>query len=313
MTPAVVTVTPHPALDWTLTVPGFAAGAVHRAEAQRMEPGGKGVNVAARLAELGVAVAATGYLGEDNAAPFEALFERAGILDRFVRIEGANRVSVKIVDPDGGTTDVNTFGAAPSLADRNALATELGALLASRPIVVLSGSLPPGMVPSVYRGLVGMLRQQGCRVVLDTSGEALTAALDAPDGALPHVVKPNRAELEAAVGRPLPDLPALVGAAREVVARGVELVVVSRGAEGALFVARDRVVEARPPAVAVGSTVGAGDALVAGVVAAGLAGLDLEATARYATAVALRVVAVDRARLPEWERRVDVRPRPDLD
>ena len=305
--PTVVTVTPHPAIDWTLTVPGLSLGAVHRPTTQRTEAGGKGVNVAARLAEAGVPVVATGYLGSDNAEPFDALFERTGVVDRFVRLDGPTRVAVKLVDPHGDVTSINAPGASPSLADRAALADIVGELIASGPIVVLAGSLPPGMVPTIYRDLVGMLRGRGCRVVLDTSGDALVAALDAPPGMLPHVVKPNAEELSAAVGRALPDADAIVEAARAVVARGADLVITSRGAAGALFVAGDRVVEAVPPAVEVGSTVGAGDALLAGVVAAGLEGMDLAATARHATAMAVKAIARERADLKAWARRVEVR------
>ena len=308
--PPVVTLTPHPALDWTLTVPGFALGAVHRPTAQRMEAGGKGVNVAARLAEAGVPVVATGYLGGDNAEPFDALFERAGIVDRFVRLDGPTRVAVKVVDPAGGVTSVNAHGVPPSLADRAALADTLAELITAGPIVVMAGSLPPGVGAAAYRDLAAMLRRRGCRVVLDTSGEPLARVLDAPAGTLPHVVKPNAGELAAALGRPLPDAAAAVDAARHVVARGADLVVVTRGAAGALFVAGDRAVEAVPPAVPVGSTVGAGDALLAGVVVAGLEGMDLAATARHATAAAVKMVAQERADLATWARRVEVREWP---
>ena len=111
---AVVTVTVNPALDQTLWIPGFAAARVNRVEREVVRPGGKGVNVAARLAELGVSVAATGLLGNDNAAPFVALMADRGIEDGFVRQPGATRTGVKIVDPVGDrTTDINFPGEPP--------------------------------------------------------------------------------------------------------------------------------------------------------------------------------------------------------
>ena len=282
----VVTVTPNPAIDWTLTVPEFAAGAVNRVTEQRSAAAGKGVNVAAALAAHGRRVAATGFLGADNAAPFEALFARAGIEDRFVRVPGETRVGIKIVDPARGeTTDVNFPGLAPSPRDVEALRETVAALAASRAGAwfVLAGSLPPGVDPALYRELTETLRAAGARVALDTSGEPFRHAL----AARPHLVKPNADELAAITGRPLPDLGAVVAAAREIVAGGVELAVVSMGARGAVFVRAGEAVAARPPRVTVGSTVGAGDAMVAGTVAALLAGRALPEVARLASAFSL--------------------------
>lgn len=280
----VVTVTPNPAVDWTVTVPGFTPGAVNRASADRSRPAGKGVNVAAALAGYGHGAAATGFLGRDNAAGFEAFFAERGIEDAFVRVAGATRVGIKLVDTDRQeTTDVNFPGPAVTAADVDALLGRVDALAGDGRWFVLAGSLPPGADASLYAELTRRIRARGGRVVLDTSGDALRHALDAA----PHAVKPNVHELEALLGRALSTADEVVDAARALLARGVELAAVSMGAEGALFVARDAVVHARPPSIAVGSTVGAGDAMVAGIVAARLAGLDLAETARLATAFSL--------------------------
>jgi len=286
----VVTVTPNPAIDWTLTVPGFAAGAVNRVEQQHSRAAGKGVNVAAALAAYGIRVAATGFLGDANAAAFEQLFGSAGIEDRFVRVPGETRVGIKIVDPSREeTTDVNFPGLAPSAAGVDELRARIGEMGIGGAWIVLAGSLPPGVEPSIYRDLALTLKAAGCRVILDTSGEPLRHAIDAA----PHVVKPNVHELEALVGRALPTVEAVVEAARGVLAGGVETAVVSMGAEGAAFIRADGAVLARPPRVKVGSTVGAGDAMVAGIVAGHLAGLLLSDLARLATAFS--VAALTRA------------------
>jgi 1-phosphofructokinase len=277
----VVTVTPNPAIDWTVTVPGFAAGAVNRAAAERSQPAGKGVNVAAALAGYGLGVAATGFLGRDNADLFEAFFAERRIGDAFVRVDGPTRTGIKIVDPDRReTTDVN-FPGVPVSGDQLDVLRERVRTLAVRGErwFVLAGSLPPGADPSLYAGLARSITAAGCRVVLDTSGDALRHALDAA----PSIVKPNLHELEMLAGRPLSSVDDVVDAARTLLERGVELAAVSMGAEGALFVTAGEIVHARPPAVEVGSTVGAGDAMVAGIVAARLAGLDLAGTARLAT------------------------------
>lgn len=307
----VITVTPNPAIDWTLTIPGFTAGAVNRVEGQRRNAGGKGVNVAAALAAYGHRVAATGFLGDANAAIFADLFGRAGIADHFVRVPGETRVGIKILDPAAGeTTDVNFPGLAPAREDVEALVrwlTEVGA--DSRPVVVLAGSVPPGVDAGIHADLLRLLKPLGCRVVLDTSGDPLRRALDEA----PHVIKPNVHELEALVGRPLATVDEVVEAARGGLARGVELAVVSMGAEGAVFVRADRAVVAVPPRVTVGSTVGAGDAMVAGIVAALLADLDLPGMARLASAFSLATLTraepgpASRSEIEAYVDRIDVR------
>ena len=172
----VITVTLNPAIDRTVTIPNFTAGKVNRVEHTQDNPGGKGVNVAVTLADAGHAVAVTGLLGRENATSFEDLFARKDILDQFVRVAGHTRVGIKIVDPAlGQTTDINFPGPAPAQQNLDLLYTYLDA--ADTPWAVLAGSLPPGVPLTIYRDLVAMLKAGGRRVVLDTSGDPLPAAL----------------------------------------------------------------------------------------------------------------------------------------
>ncbi|HEY7069834.1 MAG TPA: 1-phosphofructokinase family hexose kinase [Acidimicrobiales bacterium] len=281
MSARVLTVTANAAIDHTVWVPGFRAGEVNRVVAEDRSPGGKGVNVAAALRVLGVEVDATGFLGTGNASLFEAFFADAGIGDRFVRLDGVTRTGIKIVDEQAGTTtDVNFPGIAPGAGDVARLLEVVGELSRSAAWVALSGSLPAGAPVDLYARLIEAAHGGGAEVALDTSGKALGAAVAAG----PDLVKPNVEELEALVRRPLPDTGALLGAVADLQAGGVARVVVSMGAEGGLFVAGDEAVVARPPRVAVVSTVGAGDATVAGTLAATLAGGSLEDVARLAMA-----------------------------
>lgn len=144
--------------------------------------------------------------------------------------------------------------------------------------------------------LTQLLTARGVRVVLDVSGPALTAALASDH--LPAVIKPNRQELADWAGRPLDTLPKVVATARGLAARGIPLVVVSLGGDGALFVTRDEALLAHPPPTEVPSTVGAGDALVAGLVAGLHAGLPLAETARLALAFAAGKLTQPGANLP---------------
>ena len=280
-----VTVTLNPAIDRTIAMPGFTIGTVNRGEEVSSLPGGKGVNVASALADYGIGVAVTGFLGGDNAASFEELFKRKKIEDYFVRIPGLTRTGIKIIDPvTRETTDLNLPGLTPAPAGLEALMQRLDNLDAG--YFVLAGSLPPGVDPAIYGDLTGRLHARGKKVVLDASGEALRHAIEAK----PYLIKPNIHELEALLGESLPDYQAVIKAARRFIERGMGMVVVSMGGKGACFVTADMAVIARPPAVEVKSTVGAGDAMVAGIVAGLLAEMPLLQCARLATAFSLDVL-----------------------
>jgi 1-phosphofructokinase len=278
----VVTVTLNPAIDRTVTISNFKAGAVNRVESIRSNPGGKGVNVAAALADHGHGVAVTGFLGRSNAGAFEELFSRKKISDHFVRISGQTRIGIKITDPvRAETTDINFPGPAPTAEEVAMVRAQIAALDAEW--FVVAGSLPPGLDAGIYRDLVGDLRRRGRQVLLDTSGDPFPLAL----AAHPTAIKPNIHEFEAYVGRALPNEKEIVAAAREVIGRGIELVVVSMGKDGACFVTAHESVVARPPDIEVKSTVGAGDAMVAGILAGQLQKLSLRDCARLATAFSI--------------------------
>jgi len=295
--PRVVTLTLNPAVDQTVEIPGFSAGAVNRVRASRLDAGGKGINVAAFLADFGIPVAAAGFLGAENASIFTSFFASKGIADHCIRIPGATRVGVKIVDPlNGQTTDLNFPGLAPQADEIGRLLATLDELAAACDWFVLAGSLPQGVSPAVYRQVIERLA--GKKVILDSSGEALRQGVCAH----PWLIKPNTFELQELVGQPVDTLAAILSAARGLMAtHSIASVVVSMGAEGAVFVDETEAVWAVPPQVEVRSTVGAGDALVAGITAARLGGLSLAESARLATAFAACAVCRIGAGLPAAE------------
>ena len=278
----VVTITLNPAIDRTVTISNFTAGAVNRVESVRSHPGGKGVNVASALADHGHGVAVTGFLGRSNAGAFEELFSQKKIADHFVRIAGQTRIGIKITDPvRAETTDINFPGPAPTSEELSMLRWQIATLEAEW--FVVAGSLPPGVDPKIYRDIIAGLRRSGRKVLLDTSGEPFSLALEAR----PTVVKPNIHEFEAFIGHPLSNEQEVVAAARTLIDRGIELVVISMGKEGACFVTATESVMARPPEIEVKSTVGAGDAMVAGILSGQLEKLSLGECARLATAFSI--------------------------
>lgn len=283
-----LTITLNPAIDRTIVIPDFTAGKVNRVQSESWTAGGKGVNVASALADTGHSVAVSGFLGRENDAIFQELFARKSITDLFLRIDGATRTGIKITDPSTQeTTDINFSGASPRPANLRTLRQMLDHRDARW--YVLAGSLPPEVEPHVYRDITMALKSRGRRVAVDASGEALRQAIDAA----PSLIKPNVHELSELVGRELTSASDIESAGRELLSTGIETVVVSMGGDGACFITADETIFARPPAIPIRTTVGAGDAMVAGLVSGALRGLSLGEAARLATAFSLNAIAAE--------------------
>lgn len=285
----VVTVALNPALDHTIEVAGLQPGAVNRALRMQVDVGGKAINVASCLADFGVSSAVTGQLGRDNVALFEELFQRKHIANHCHLLDGLTRINTKVVDTvSGETTDINMPG--PELDPATAadlleqVLQRLDLLIEQAEWVVLSGSLPPGMAAEAYATITQRVQAGNAAVVLDTSGGPLRAALAVG----PRIIKPNRYELAELLGEPLDTMESLVAAGRGLLngPYAPETVVVSLGGDGALFLTHAQALHAHPVPVTVTSTVGAGDAMVAGLVAAQLENRSLTETAQLATAFA---------------------------
>jgi 1-phosphofructokinase len=294
----IATVTLNPAIDRTVFVPDFKVNKVNRVEWEQADAGGKGVNVASVLADYGLSMAVTGFLGEENALIFERLFAQKKIEDRFVRIAGSTRIGIKIIDEvHQETTDLNFPGQTPTENDVAKLFQIVEELAADCHWFVLAGSIPAGVSANLYRQLVELIKAKGRAVALDTSGPGLQLAL--PAG--PTLIKPNLDELRELTRRSLNRQAAVVEAARNLLAQGMQTVVISMGARGAIYVEADQVVLAQPPEVPVRSTVGAGDAMVSGTVAGKIQGLPLEECARLATAFSVSAISQVRSGLPSPE------------
>lgn len=292
----IVTVTPNPSVDRTLEVPVLTRGAVHRISGERQEPSGKGVNVSRALTVNAVATRAVVPVGGSEGAELQALLDEEGVEVVAVPISGRVRVNISLTEPDGVVTKINAVGPALS-ADEVVAVLAAAATAGAGPTdwVLGSGSLPPGAPPDFYTRLGATVRGSGARFALDSSGAALLAGL----AARPDLVKPNAEELAAAVGRPLASTGDAVRAAEELRGRGAQAVVVSLGRDGALLVDAAGVLHAQAAVATPVSTVGAGDALVAGYLA-GLRryGPDRAAVLREAVAWASASVATPGSHVP---------------
>lgn len=266
----IVTVTPNPSLDRTVELAALRRGEVNRAVSVRLDPGGKGVNVARALTAAGVETIAALPSGRAPGGRLAELLDAHGVAASTVTIEGATRTNITLVEPDGTTTKINERGPVLTAGEVGALTDRVAGLAAGAEWLVGCGSLPAGMPADFHADLVRCARAVGTRVAVDTSGAPLRAAV----AARPDLVKPNHEELAELIGRPLASLGDVLAAAREVRATGVGAVLVSLGAGGALLVCAEGEFHAATPPITVLSTVGAGDATLAGFLAAGGTGPD---------------------------------------
>lgn len=264
----IVTLTLNPSLDRTLEVHTLERGEVLRAASVRLDPGGKGVNVARALLANGVGSRAVIPCGGAEGEQLVLLLAQESVHAVAVPIASRTRSNVTLVEADGTVTKVNEPGAPLTAAEFDAVAAAVLGSAGTADWVVMCGSLPPDVPVDVYAGLTGQFAAAGIRVAVDTSGPALLSAVAAG----PDLVKPNREELAEAVGAPLPRLGDVVEAARTLRDLGAGAVLASLGADGALLVDDDGVLLARGAQAEPRSTVGAGDALLAGFLAGGARG-----------------------------------------
>lgn len=258
-----LTVTPNAGLDRTYLVDQFAVDRVHRPYETRVMAGGKGINVARVLQTLGTDSVATGFLGGRTGQEVRERLAAEGIRDAFVTVEGESRLCLKILDTKARTqTEVNEAGPVVTPDAQEAFKERFSLLLSEAKTVALCGSLPPGVPPEFFRGLVKLAKERGVRTVVDTSGEALRLALEA----VPDILKPNAFEASELLGREIETIGEAADAGREILRLGVQLVAITVGRCGAVIVDQSGAWFAEPPEVEFRSAVGSGDSFLAAMV-----------------------------------------------
>ncbi|GAA1008518.1 1-phosphofructokinase [Streptomyces thermogriseus] len=281
----IVTVTPNPSLDRTYEIPSLERGGIVRATGERMDPGGKGVNVSRAVAAAGRRTVAVLPLGGAPGALVADLLHAQGIEVAPVPVAGATRSNIALAETDGVLTKINAPGPELSAQEQEALLETVRRQSRGADWIACCGSLPRGLAPSWYADLVARAHDGGARIALDTSGPALLEALrEGPD-----VVKPNAEELAEAVGRPLLTVGDAVKAAEELRGLGARTVLASLGADGQLLVDGDGAWYGSAPVDVVRSNVGAGDSSLAGFLIAGGAGPEALALAVAHAAAAVRL------------------------
>ncbi|NQT74276.1 MAG: 1-phosphofructokinase [Chloroflexi bacterium] len=258
----IYTVTLNPALDRTIWVKQIKQDDTNRIEKEERYAGGKGIDVSRVLRKLGINGKALGFVGGFTGQELEGRMLNQGIGCDFVRISGETRTNIIVNEMSTGH-QISFSGRGPEIQPY-----ELMQLIRkieeidNLEYMVISGSLPPGVHPEIYRKIIEMAKGKGARVILDTDGESLRVGILAS----PDVIKPNIHELGRLVDAELKETSEVIEAARKIQEQGVEIALVSMGARGILLVSATEQWLATPPKVEVVNTIGAGDSAVAGFV-----------------------------------------------
>ncbi|WP_188207461.1 1-phosphofructokinase [Alkalibacillus aidingensis] len=277
----VLTMTLNPAIDKTLTLSTFEVGGLNRLTTQpHIDPGGKGINVAKVLNHLNTPVTTTGFMAGQTGKKMMNELQSLGIKTSFQDVDGEVRTNLKIVDQETQqTTEINEPGFVVGEEDLEGLNLILDQLLDQTEVMILAGSTPKGVSDHIYKEYIEKAKAKGVRTILDVSGNALKEGLKAK----PFAIKPNIHELEDLFSRQFNNRDEIVEACEQLVKEGIELVVVSLGGDGALFVSEDEVYQVAPFDITPKSTVGAGDSMVGAMVYSLLNSYSLEDLAKWST------------------------------
>src|ERR1700674_1260142 len=233
--PTIISVSANPALDRRLRVPSVALGQVNRAQTVQVLAGGKAAHVAMAARALGAKAVWIGFLGGAAGAQVKEDLQQLDIDVVPIQIAAATRANLEIIEDSGRITEVLEPGWAPEQVEREEMLGVLGEGLREKwkgAVVVISGSLPRGASPDFYQSLLASAHAAGSKVLIDTSGDALSASLQAR----PDLVKPNRKETEALLGKSVADCQSALDAARELIHRGAQSAAITLGAEGLVWV-----------------------------------------------------------------------------
>lgn len=257
----IIAVSMNPSIDRIINVQELKTGKLNRALASSVSAGGKGINIANNISIFTNDILLTGFVGNKNCEVIDDCVKKLqdqGIEIDFVEIDGSNRTNIKIIEESGRLTEVNEPGFQVTEKEIELLKNKLFDRAIPGNIFILTGSVPKGVDKSIYANLTKELKLKGAQVYVDSDGEALKAAVEC----VPNVIKPNEYEILDLFSEKNVSEKLLISRARELVDKGIETVIVSRGSRGSLFVNKDAVYQCDAISVDVKSTVGAGDAML---------------------------------------------------
>lgn len=233
-------------------------GTVMRVASCRNSAGGKGLNVARIVRLCGAQVQTTGFCGGFNGRYLEELLEEDGIAHTFTHVKGETRSCINILDERYGSTEYLEPGCTIEEEEEKEFLAQFARLAEESSVITISGSLPKGVRRDVYGVMVGIAKDAGKKVILDTSGDALKEGLQAA----PTMVKPNKDEMKILFGEKISSMEDVIRCGKQIYEMGIPYVVISLGKDGALLVCEDGIFQGRPPQMKALNTVGCGDSMV---------------------------------------------------
>ncbi len=277
----ITTVTLNVAVDKAYVVDHLKAGKVMRVLTCTNTPGGKGLNVARVIRECKEAVLATGIAGGYHGAYVEELLRKQQVDCDFLHTKTETRTCINVLAGDGSSTEFLEAGDALSEDDCHEFIRKFDGIIDKSDVITISGSVPQGVKKDIYAVLIQRIKQKGKRVILDTSGELLKEGIKA----MPTMIKPNQEEIEALLGISVNHREDLIEGAGRLQKMGMEYVVVSLGANGAVVVTGNAVYHAVPPKITPVNTVGSGDAMVGAFAVGFVRGYSIWEALKYAVSV----------------------------
>lgn len=278
----ILTVTLNAAIDKRYVVEEFKIGEVNRVKECAYVPGGKGLNVSKPAAVAGAEVVATGFVGGHAGNYIEASLKDYHVKSAFYHLESESRSCINIWDAKNCVqTEFLEPGFTVTESEFQGFVEEFKELVKKADVVAMSGSVPKGLDGTAYQKLVKVVKDAGKKVILDTSGKLLEMGIEA----CPTMIKPNIDEIRMLTGKECNEICEIIEAAKEIHARGVEVVAVSLGADGSLAVSDEGVFRAIVPRIDAVNTVGCGDSMIAGFALGFAEGLGIEETLRKASAI----------------------------
>ena len=254
----ILTVCPNPSIDCTVELNSLEIGRMNRIENKILTYSGKALNVAIGVSRLGGDALATGFMFSKDEGQFLNTLQKEGVKNQFVQTEGRVRMTYKIIDKRAMMTEINDKGEHVPEEKQEELISIVGELAKNASIVVMSGSLPQGVSDDFYYRLCKKI-PEGVKIIVDSEGEKLRKAISAGV----YLVKPNLYELESITGKQYTNKSQMIDGAKKLISMGAKMVLLSLGQSGAILTDGVTSLYCKSANVAVNSTVGAGDSMIA--------------------------------------------------
>ena len=255
----ILTICPNPSIDCTIELDSLNVGKLNKIDSKVETYSGKALNVAIGIARLGAKSFATGFMFDDHGRMFEHVLDKEGVEHKFIYNKGSARVNYKIIDKRSMLTEINDRGETVSLENQENLINLVEGISPNFKIAVMSGSLPKGVDPEFYGNVLSKIPKD-VKVIVDTEKSNMLSAIGSREI---FMAKPNQRELENFVGEKVYTLNDMLKASYKYIDKGVKNVLVSLGADGAILTDGKESYFCKSASVAVNSTVGAGDSMVA--------------------------------------------------